>query len=225
VLAVIVGLSVSGLVPEEMEELSGVAIACTGAALVLLASFIFYSRGQTTQGVVSSASSTLLVFVYIGLMGGFLLVLRREYSAWLVLGVLLITKSCDIGAYFTGTAIGRHKLIPWLSPGKTWGGLAGGVATSMLLGGLAIWLISVQPAEVHGVRVDLEWWHGALAGAVLGLVGQGGDLMASLLKRDAGVKDASTVLPGFGGVLDVIDSPLLVAPVVYWLLAAAHASA
>ncbi len=224
IIVVLVGLATSGLLPGSLDESMGAAMACTGATLVMLTSFIFYSRRQTTEGVVASVSATLLTFVYIGLMGGFILVLRRDYSAWVVLAVLLVTKSCDIGAYFTGTAIGRHKLIPWLSPGKTWEGLVGGVATSTLIGMVAAMLVSADSVEVHGIRANVAIWHGAVTGAILGLVGQGGDLMASLLKRDAGVKDSSSILPGFGGVLDVIDSPLLAAPVMYWVLAALHIS-
>jgi len=127
--------------------------------------------------------------------------------------VLLITKSMDIGAYFTGRSIGRHKLIPWLSPGKTWEGLFGGVAVAAAVGAGAA-------SFSHHARLDFPvlWWHGAVFGAFLGLIGQAGDLLASLLKRDAGMKDYSQRLLGFGGVLDVIDSPLLVAPIAYWCL-------
>lgn len=73
-------------------------------------------------------------------------------------------------------------------------------------------------SEKAGLAFPVLWWHGAVFGAFLGLVGQVGDLAASLLKRDAGLKDYSQRLPGFGGVLDVIDSPLLVGPVAYWVL-------
>jgi phosphatidate cytidylyltransferase len=113
-------------------------------------------------------------------------------------------------------------MIPWLSPGKTWEGVAGGLAVSALVGALGRWLLVSQgllvPTALNG---HLAWvlLGGAIAGLIFGGVGQVGDLMASLLKRDAGVKDSGSTVPGFGGVLDVIDSPLLVAPVAYWWLA------
>jgi len=209
--AVALGTTVSSFTADDLHPLSGMAVACTAAGLVLFISMVFYTRDKSAEGVVASCSATVMGFVYIGLLSGFLVVLTKQFSGWLVLGVLLTTKSCDIGAYFTGRAIGKHKLIEWLSPKKTWEGLAGGVITSTLVGSALLWL---APDAAPG----LEVWHGAVLGCVFGFVGQAGDLMASLVKRDTGFKDASQTLPGFGGVLDVVDSPLLVAPVAYWLI-------
>ncbi|MGP1345850.1 MAG: phosphatidate cytidylyltransferase [Phycisphaerales bacterium] len=231
--AVLLGLAVSGaiagqgwivgvlnLLPavpdEDAAARLGGAVVATAAAVVLCASLAYYARHKSAEGVLAATSVTLFAFVYLGLMGGFLLLIRREHTAWMLLGVLLVTKSYDIGAFFVGRWLGRTKLIAWLSPGKTWEGFYGGLLLSLVVGALAALL-----GRASGVTPGLAWWHGALLGALFGAIGQGGDLIASLLKRDAGVKDASRALPGFGGVLDVIDSPLLVAPVAYWLLAAA----
>ena len=213
-LASATGLVVFGVTPSDAPAGQAVAVVATAAVLVLIASLLYASRGHTVEGVVAAAGGAMLAFVYLGLSFGFILALRREHSAWVVLGVLLVTKGCDIGAYFTGVAVGRHKLIPWLSPGKTWEGLIGGVAASAGLGALGGWLSGSLP--IADMRLSLA--QGAIVGACLGLVGQAGDLLASLLKRDAGLKDASKALPGFGGILDVIDSPLLAAPAAYWLL-------
>ena len=106
----------------------------------------------------------------------------------------------------TGHAIGRHKLIPWLSPGKTVEGFFGGLIFSGIVG-----------AAITYFCHTFAWQQGLVAGVLLGAVGQVGDLLESLLKRDAGVKDSGHV-PGFGGVLDLLDSPLLAAPVAYWIL-------
>lgn len=212
-LATTLGLAVSCVIPTDIAGSLGAAIVASVAAFVLVGSLMFYSRKKTVEGVVAAAGGTLFAFAYLGLLFGFLLAIRREHSAWLVLAVLLITKSCDIGAYFTGRAVGRHKLIPWLSPGKTWEGLVGGVAFATALGALAAWL-STRTPDID----DYALWQGATLGAALALIGQLGDLLASLLKRDAGIKDSSSVLPGFGGVLDVIDSPLLAGPAAFWLL-------
>lgn len=207
------GLVVSCTVPKWAVGMPSVALVATAAAGVMLFALAYYSRGRTVEGVVAATGGALLAFVYLGLMFGFILAMRRAHSEWLVLGVLAVTKSCDIGAYFAGRSFGRRKLIPWLSPGKTWEGLAGGVAAATALGALgAVWLRSI-PAEPA-----LAWWQGASLGAALAIAGQAGDLVESLLKRDAGLKDASATLPGFGGALDVLDSPLLAAPVAYWML-------
>ncbi len=219
--AVGAGFLASSLTPGEALGFSGIGIVCTVGAVVLLGSLVFYSRDRRTEGVAAATGATLLAFVYLGLMGGFLIILRREHSAWLVLGILLVTKSFDIGAYFTGRLIGRRKLIPWLSPGKTWEGLIGGLVVSSVVGAAGVWVMGVvDVAVVRGF--ELRIWQGAIIGFVFGLVGQCGDLFASLLKRDAGIKDSSRRLPGFGGVLDVIDSPIVVAPVA-WLVFAALA--
>jgi len=144
--------------------------------------------------------------------------------------VVLVTKSCDIGAYSTGKTLGRHKLISWLSPGKTWEGLIGGMVTAGLVTGaiVAVTRVLTSPETVVGagersfmhLAAALSLSMAVVAGALLGGVGQVGDLLMSLFKRDAQVKDAGSILPGFGGVLDVLDSPLLAAPLAYWMLLA-----
>ncbi len=218
------GLIVHYSIPSSTQSSQAVAIVGTALVGMFLVSLIYYSREHRIEGVVAAAGGAMFAMIYLGFMLGFLLSIRRWESAWVVLAIILITKSCDIGAFFTGRLIGRHKLIPWLSPGKTWEGLIGGVAFSVLAASLlAWWGRSIDPMHLHGGRVyDFTFTatQAALGGALLGLVGQGGDLIASLLKRDAGIKDSSSLLPGFGGVLDVLDSPLLAGPVAYWLLMA-----
>lgn len=211
--AAFIGLVVSTFVPESTDGVQAVATVATAAAVVLFASMVFHSRKQSVEGVVAATGGTLLAFVYLGLMFGFLLAIRRHHEVWTVLWVLMVTKSCDIGAYFTGRAIGRHKLIPWLSPGKTWEGLVGGIVVASLVGAGGAWLL-----QAAGVEPAPDVWLGALAGLLFANVGQAGDLMASMLKRDAGVKDSGNTLPGMGGLIDVLDSPLLVFPAAYWLL-------
>ncbi len=211
----VAGVLVSALAPGVESPATGVAIVSTCAMLVLLASLGFYSRHKTTRGVLAGAAGVVLAFVYLGLMFGFVLAVRREHSAWVLLWVLLVIKSCDIGAYFTGKAIGRHKLIPWLSPGKTWEGLAGGVVLST-----AAAVAGREALARSGAPLGLSMAGAAGAGIVFALAGQIGDLVMSLFKRDAGVKDSGKSLPGFGGVLDVLDSPLLVTPLAFWWLRA-----
>jgi phosphatidate cytidylyltransferase len=215
-IAAMAGLLVSAATPDALHPLRAVALVATVGALVLVGSLIWHVRDKNLHGATAAVGAAMLAFVYLGLMFGFLLALRREHSAWVVAGVLLVTKSCDIGAYFTGRAIGRHKLIPWLSPGKTWEGLFGGMAlaAAVAVGGLALHKARLGAHDIGAMSPA----YAALLGAVLALVGQAGDLLESVLKRDAGVKDSGSTLPGYGGVLDVLDSILLAAPVAFWML-------
>ncbi len=212
-LAAFTGLITCVAIPFSYDSGSAVAVVGSATVLILLLSMVFSIRRQSIEGVVASAGGTLFAYVYLGMLFGFLLLIRRQHTAWVLLAIVLITKSCDIGAYFVGTFFGKHKMVPWLSPKKTWEGLAGGLATSAGVGALASF---AGPA----MGLEFTWIHGLVAGLLFGLFGQAGDLIASVLKRDAGIKDSARSLPGFGGFLDVIDSPLLAGPVAYWLLTA-----
>lgn len=124
-------------------------------------------------------------------------------SAWLLM-VLLGTAACDTGAYFVGSAIGKHKLIPHISPGKTWEGLLGGA-----LGGV------IAAFALSGL-LRLELWQALILGLLVCAASVLGDLAESLLKRAVGVKDSGNLIPGHGGILDRIDSILFVLVVVYF---------
>jgi phosphatidate cytidylyltransferase len=215
-IAAIAGLVVCAFVPANTNPVHAVALIATVGTLVLVGSLMWHVREKQTHGATAAVGAAMFAFVYLGLMFGFVLALRREHSAWVVAGVLVITKSCDIGAFFTGKAIGRHKLIPWLSPGKTWEGFVGGIALAALVAMGALFLHRKYLGT--GDVGSLSYGYAALVGAVLAITGQIGDLMESVLKRDAGMKDSGHSLPGFGGVLDVLDSILLAAPFAFWLL-------
>jgi phosphatidate cytidylyltransferase len=187
---------------------------------IMILAAIRRASGRHTEEAITHMAGTVLAMLYLGGLAWFLIALRVKHSAdqqhgfqgstAAVVMILLVVKFADIGAYFGGRALGRHKLIAWLSPGKTWEGLACGLATSALVG-LAcstIW---------HTRLSTLTWWKALLFGAIIGAVGQLGDLLESLMKRDAKVKDSGDIIPGFGGLLDVIDSPLLAAPAAYLL--------
>lgn len=160
---------------------------------------------------------TLAGAIYVGGLLGYaplLAALSTENNAgegttWLLL-VLLGTAACDSGAYFAGSLLGRHKLIPHISPSKTWEGLVGGV-----LGAVVAALILSAPLGL-GVIAALA------LGLVICLAAVAGDLCESLLKRAAGVKDSGTLIPGHGGVLDRIDSILFVLLAVYTFTTIAH---
>ncbi len=194
-------------------NMGGTVLATAGGAVVFL-SMLAYIRDKDIKGAASAVAAAAFAFIYAGVVLGFLLAVRREHGVWTMVGLIFLVKACDSGAYFTGVAIGKHKLIPWISPGKTWEGLVGGLITSGAFGALGVWLGRVSGWEGPA----LSYSDGVALGLLLGLIGQAGDLSASVLKRDAGIKDAGRILPGFGGVLDMLDSLLLAAPLGYWYL-------
>jgi phosphatidate cytidylyltransferase len=185
--------------------------------VMLLAALGRAARKQTQEAITHMAG-TVLATLYLGGLGWFLVALRvkRAYdhaghprfvgSTWVLLMILLVVKFTDIGAYFGGRALGRNKLIPWLSPGKTWEGLACGLIAAGLIG-------MACASRVGNLNAPKAFCFGVMIGGV----GQLGDLLESLMKRDADVKDSGRLIPGFGGILDVIDSPLLAAPFAYLL--------
>ncbi len=127
-----------------------------------------------------------------------------ETGAWLVMFALLCTWALDSGAYFVGKFYGRKKLAPTISPNKTVEGSVAGLACSIIIG------------AVLGAALGIPQPHGLVLGALIGIIGQIGDLAGSAIKREVGVKDFSNLLPGHGGVLDRVDSLLFVAPVVFY---------
>ena len=176
-----------------------------------------------TDGITARIAMSMLVILYLGLLPSFLVQLRilsdpdgtfPSRSSWSLLLVIAVVKCGDIGAYFTGKFIagrwlGRHRMTPLLSPQKTWEGALGGLVSS-----IAIACIIINQSGLL---------HGSIAYAVgfgftVGIAGMLGDLAESLIKRDFQTKDASATVPGFGGVLDVVDSLLFAGPVAYlWL--------
>jgi phosphatidate cytidylyltransferase len=184
---------------------------------VMLLAALMRAFDKQTQEAIHHMAGTVLATLYLGGLAWFLMALRVKHSPHfhgstaVILAILLMVKSTDIGAYFGGRALGRHKLIPWLSPGKTWEGLVCGMIVAGLIGMAFAPLINAGDGRGYA----LTWWKGFLFGFVIGGIGQVGDLLESLMKRDADVKDSGRLIPGFGGVLDVIDSPLLAAPFAY----------
>jgi phosphatidate cytidylyltransferase len=184
-------------------------LVLTGAVMgTLIWHLLCPPEGYPTQ----SWALTLGVALWLGWLISHFILLRDLSLAfglglgtrWLVL-VFLVTWINDSAAYFVGKAIGRHPCAPYLSPKKTWegtvGGWLGGVAATVLLGH---WL------------VDLPWLHGLALGALVATLAPFGDLAKSMVKRQMGVKDFSSLIPGHGGMFDRIDSLLFVAPVIYY---------
>jgi len=172
-----------------------------------------------SSGVVVRMGVLVWTTVYLGVLPSFLAQLRwlpspspdADAARTALALAIFVPKCCDIGAYFTGRLLGRHPMTPVLSPKKTWEGLAGGLLLSAVV---AVAINRLLPVVRGG---DLS---AAGFGLVVGGVGALGDLAESLIKRDCRRKDASQAVPGFGGVLDVVDSILFAAPIAYcWLRA------
>ncbi|MCC6682738.1 MAG: CDP-archaeol synthase [Phycisphaeraceae bacterium] len=209
----ILGCLLMYMLPVWMQPTTMMAVYASFMVGLFLLSLIKHSwAAHRTDGAVTVAAVTMFALIYLGTLPGFYLAIRRWHSAWLIAAIILVTKSCDIGAYFTGSAIGKRKLIPWLSPGKTWEGLIGGV----LFSGVVATVICAITNAAGSTHYPL--WYVALCGLLIGAFGQFGDLVASLFKRDAGIKDSGNAIPGFGGIIDVIDSPIVAAPLAYWLV-------
>jgi phosphatidate cytidylyltransferase len=160
-------------------------------------------------------AGTLLGVIYVAFLFNFLLKLVLGWGPTvdgrrLLLYLIAVVKCTDIGAYSVGCAIGRHKFIPRISPKKTWEGVVGGV-----LCGLAASLLFVFLAHGSIGPIHVSWVDAVILGLVLSAAGVTGDLIESLLKRAAGVKDSGTFILGMGGILDVVDSLLFAAPLLY----------
>jgi phosphatidate cytidylyltransferase len=140
-----------------------------------------------------------LIQVYVAFLAGFTVLLTaQDGGQWWTLAFLIVVVSVDTGAYAAGVAFGRHKIAPVISPGKTWEGFAGSVAAALLAGILLAIFMLQQP-----------WWVGVILALAMVVTATVGDFAESLIKRDLGIKDISTWLPGHGGFLDRLDSSLL----------------
>ena len=180
--------------------------------MFLVAAFRFRESGTTME----SLSANILTVTYVGLLLAMTAQLRWVAGAdagYLVLGSMIVaSKFGDTGAYTLGRLFGKRKMAPALSPGKTWMGALGALLASAAAGWA--WLQFATP--MFGWDPP-AWYWSVLYGAAMGVVGLFGDLCESLIKRDVGKKDSAELMPGFGGLLDLLDSPLFAGPVA-WLL-------
>lgn len=213
-------------IPSDDNTLAQVMLAysLTILAMFLLATYRYREPGASME----TLGAELLIVSYIGVLLGVAAQLRWVAGAdagYLVIGSLLVvTKGGDIGAYFSGRLFGKRKMVPHLSPGKTWAGAVGALVGSAA--SAVAWLQIATPMftpkgsdPLHPIApwVPPDWISAAVYGLILGVTGLIGDLCESLIKRDVGKKDSAPLLPGFGGLLDLIDSVLYAGPVAYVL--------
>lgn len=173
-------------------------------------------RSDQTKTLEKIAGSFFALAYIPALMQYYLLILlqgdgpRHGDGRMLLVYGILVVKFTDIGAYFTGSALGRNKLIPRISPAKTWEGVLGGVALAV---GISLLLMSLMGRRVGGV--EFTWADAVALGVLLSVAGILGDLVESMLKRAADVKDSGTWIKGMGGLLDVLDSLLFGLPALH----------
>ncbi|HSK98504.1 MAG TPA: CDP-archaeol synthase [Euzebyales bacterium] len=206
------------------------AVVLVGGMVMLVGAFMFGAAGQvaglalTVFGVLlwslatpsdpaplRSAGGALLIALWVPFLASFLaLLLRRDGGEWYVVITVALTAVSDIAAYAFGSQLGRHKLAPAVSPGKTWEGFIGGVVATVVVAALGAPLL-----------VDtLSTGRAAALGALIAVVATIGDLAESAVKRSLGIKDLGTLLPGHGGMMDRVDAMLFTLPVAHLVLLA-----
>jgi len=187
-------------------------IILTSSILIFL-----FELFRNKASAILNVSVTLLGIFYIGLFSSSILLIREYFNnsemfysegGFLIISIMVSIWICDSAAFFLGTAFGKHKLFPRVSPNKSWEGAIAGfvfaIVAMIASKALVLDVITLSDAIVIGI--------------IVGTIGQLGDLVESLIKRDAGVKDSSTIIPGHGGIFDRFDSLLFTAPVVYLYL-------
>ena len=181
---------------------AGLAIATAIAIPVLLIQLLT----QGPDGFVQSATATTFSLLYLPFLGGFLILLAKPHNGLgRVMSFVVLVGCNDTFGYIVGVLFGKHQLVPNISPKKSWEGLIGSFIFTVTGGSLAFNFI-----------LDLQWWVGAIVGAMIVFTATCGDLIESAMKRDLQLKDMGTMLPGHGGILDRLDSVLISAPAL-WL--------
>lgn len=206
------------------------AVVLVGGVAMLVGAYMYGSGGQlaalaaTFLGVLlwsladgddrrplRNAGGALLMALWIPFLASFmLLLLRRDGGEWYIIVTVALTAASDIAAYAVGSQVGRRKLAPTISPGKTWEGVIGGVVATMIVAGIG------APLVIDDLSIALA----VALGAVVAVVATIGDLSESVVKRSLGVKDLGTLLPGHGGMMDRVDAILFTLPVAHLVLLA-----
>jgi phosphatidate cytidylyltransferase len=214
----------------ETPQLSSLKFVFAAGFASALAPFIFLTiamRRTQLSGAYPAAAASTFSFVYIALPMAMLVQLRQQWAgAFWLLYLLLVVWAGDIFAYFVGKSVGRHLMSPRISPKKTWEGAAASLAASLAVGSvlfsharqISSFLLSLRLIERRDglLGENLELWPIILLTIGLNIAAQLGDLVESLIKRGAGVKDSGNILPGHGGMFDRIDALLFAAPVLWF---------
>jgi phosphatidate cytidylyltransferase len=186
--------------------LFGAPALVTATAVTALGCMLWRLRGGV-PGYVKDATAAVFTVVYVPFLGGFVaLLLREDRGALAIVAFILVTTASDIGGYAVGVLAGKHPMAPVISPKKSWEGFAGSAVSCVVAGWLSVDLL-----------LDGRWWVGVLLGLIAVVMATLGDLCESVMKRDLGIKDMSSIIPGHGGLMDRLDS-LLATAAPTWLL-------
>jgi phosphatidate cytidylyltransferase len=206
--APVVPLALGGAAMVVAGYVRGAEGAWVSMALTALAVLV-WRMTEPPEGYLKDVTAGVFAAFYVPFLATFVaMMLTADDGPWRVLTFLLLTVVSDTGAYAVGWRFGKHKLAPRISPGKTREGLLGAVSFAMVAGALC----------THFLIDDGTWWQGLLLGLAVAASATLGDLGESMIKRDLGIKDMGTLLPGHGGIMDRLDSLLPTAPVVWLLL-------
>jgi phosphatidate cytidylyltransferase len=232
IVAVYAFLAVGLTAQTQVMDIGGALVTLLAACGVAFFFFLAIGMGRSElRSAYPAAAASLAAWLYVGLPLGLLVVVRELWAGgFLVLYLLLVVWSGDILAYYAGRAFGRHKLAPRISPGKTWEGAIASFAGATAVGGavlayapqISMALYScglVTRRYAYLARETPAMSEVLLLSACINVAAQLGDLVESLLKRGAGIKDSGTLLPGHGGVLDRIDALLFAVPVLWYYAA------
>jgi phosphatidate cytidylyltransferase len=169
---------------------------------------------KTNPAGIATIAVTLFGLMYVPWLLNFIQKINffpNVEGKYFLLYFVLVTKFSDMGAYLVGSLIGRHKMIPRISPNKTWEGFGGAIFLSTAASLVFVYFFQDQ-------MFGMKWFHAAILGVILSVTAVIGDLIESLFKREAGVKDSGRFFPGIGGILDLLDSLLFNAPIMYLYL-------
>lgn len=185
--------------------------------LIVVAALCVIELFRNKNSTLLNLGGTLLGILYIGLFSSALISIREFYiqpegnylhGGFLIISIFAAIWICDSAAYYIGTALGKHRLFPRVSPKKSWEGA---------IAGFVFALLAMIASKI--IVLDFLSWNSAIGiGIIVGLIGQIGDLIESLFKRDSGVKDSSSLIPGHGGIFDRFDSLIFSAPLILILL-------
>lgn len=204
--APLIPVMAGGLLMIVLAYYAGSRALVAALAVTIITVFVWRLPGRA-EGYVRDIAAGIFALCYLPLLGAFVaLMLAQPRGAHRVLLFLILTVCSDTGGYFAGILFGKHLMVPAISPKKTWEGLAGSVVLCLAAGAIGLVLLLNGPV-----------WAGLVLGIGAVIAATLGDLVESIIKRDIDTKDMSSILPGHGGVLDRLDSLLMVAPVA-WLL-------
>ncbi len=159
------------------------------------------------DGYARDSAASLFIIGYVPLLASFVgLILAQDHGVAKLVAVFLCIVASDTGGYAAGATLGKHRMAPVVSPKKTWEGLVGSFALALIVGTLDVVFVMGEP-----------WWVGVLLAIVVVIFGTAGDLIESMIKRDVGIKDMSSFVPGHGGVMDRLDSTLVAVPAAWAL--------